>query len=235
MATGTRRTEQGGKTSLDHATIVAAGLRLAARPGTIAISVRELGADLQSDPTAIYRHFRNKEALMQALLEDVFAMSLAQITAPREDWRGRLTQLATSTLQLFTTYPAIAVEATVLTTNGPAELDIVELMLDAFSRAGLSGDELVRHYALLSSHVLSTAAGIARARSTQAARSREFGLWFDIGSPVDPATHPHVAAAVAQLRVLTDRDLFLSGVEAILQSAERTAHAGDRRESSPAS
>lgn len=227
MATGTKRAEHGGKTNLDRATIVAAALRLAARPGTIAISVRELGADLRSDPTAIYRHFRNKEALMRALLDDVFAMSLAQITAPPEDWRGRLTQLASSTLDLFTTYPAIAVEATVLTTDGPAELDIVELMLDAFSRAGLSGDELVRHYALLSSHVLSTAAGIARARSTDTARSREFGLWFDVGTHVDPATHPHVAEAVARLRGLTDRDLFFSGVESILQSAERSAHAGD--------
>jgi hypothetical protein len=36
----------------------------------------------------------------------------------------------------------IGVEAIVISTNGPAELEVVELMLDAFSRAGLSDDEV---------------------------------------------------------------------------------------------
>ncbi|MGO7983624.1 hypothetical protein ACC691_37915, partial [Rhizobium johnstonii] len=70
-----------------------------------------------------------------------------------------------ATLAQYIAYPAVGAEAIVLTTHGPGELDAIEFMLQAFAEAGLSGDDLVRHYALLASHVLSSAAGIARGRS----------------------------------------------------------------------
>lgn len=209
------------KTRLDRDSIVEAGLRLASRPGAISISVRELGADLGADPTAIYRHFRSKESLMQSLLDRLFAMSLEDLTAPADDWKGRLRQLAASTLELFTQYPAIGVEAIVISTNGPAELEIVELMLDAFTRAGLPNDEVVRHYALYSEHLLSSAAGIARVRAERTDLSDDSVPWIDSPLLVDPERYPHIAALSPQLRALDSRDLFRLGAESIIESAER--------------
>ncbi|KQM84665.1 TetR family transcriptional regulator [Agromyces sp. Leaf222] len=209
---------------LDRDSIVAAGLELAADTAATTISVRDLGARLGTDPTAIYRHFRNKEALMQALLDELNARSVAAVTAEPEEWRERLRQLARATLASFTTYPAIAVEATVLTTHGPGELDAVELMLDAFSRAGLDGDELVRHYALMASHVLSTAAGIARGRAGRVGDD-DTSPWFDGPILADPRTHPRIAELGVKMALLEDRDLFMLGVEAVIQSAERAAAA----------
>ncbi|GGI44708.1 AcrR family transcriptional regulator [Agromyces flavus] len=211
---------------LDRDRIVAAGLELAATPGTSTISVRELGVRLGADPTAIYRHFRSKEQLMQALLDDLAARSVAEVTADPDDWRERLRQLAQATLRLFTQYPAVGVEATVLTTHGPGELAAVEFMLDAFSRAGLEGDDLVRHYALLASHVLSSAAGIARARAERPdADASAASPWIEGPLLVDPRTHPQIAAVSQRLAELEDRDLFMLGVEAVIQSAERAANA----------
>lgn len=218
------------KTRLDRDSIVEAGLRLASRPGSISISVRELGADLGADPTSIYRHFRSKESLMQSLLDRLLAMSIAEITAPPEDWKGRLRQLAASTLELFCRYPAIGVEAIVISTNGPAELEVVELMLDAFSRAGLSDDEVVRHYALLSEHLLSSAAGIARDRTQRSDSDDDSVPWIDSPLLVDPERHPHIAALSPQLRALDSRDLFSMGAESILASAERTAKESQHRD-----
>ncbi|PPL15513.1 TetR family transcriptional regulator, partial [Microterricola pindariensis] len=126
---------------LDRDRIIAAGLELAAKPGSLSISVRELGNRLGTDPTAIYRHFRNKEQLMQALLDEVIMRSVTDVTADPSEWQERLRQLAAATLHHFVLYPAVAIEATVLTTQGPGELGAVELMLDAFSRAGLDEDE----------------------------------------------------------------------------------------------
>ena len=164
---------------------------------------------------------------MQALLDDLVGRSVAEVTADPEEWRDRLRQLADSTLRLFSRHPAIGVEATVLTTHGPGELAAVEFMLDAFSRAGLEGDDLVRHYALLAAHVLSSAAGIARARAERGgsgdAGAAEPSPWIEGPLLVDPRTHPHIAAVSRQLSELEDRDLFLLGVEAVIQSAERTA------------
>ncbi|MFE6253708.1 TetR/AcrR family transcriptional regulator [Agromyces sp. NPDC057865] len=219
------RAGSGAKVRLDRDTIIAAGLELAAVPGTTSISVRELGARLGADPTAIYRHFRSKEQLMEALLDGLIGRCVATVTADPEDWRGRIRQLADVTLDLFARYPAIGVEAVVLTTHGPGELDAVELMLDAFSRAGLVGEDLVRHYALLASHTLSSAAGIARARSERGQVDVEDSPWIDGPLLADPRTHPRIASVSTLLADLQDRDLFELGVESVIQSAERTAAA----------
>ena len=226
MATATgsaRAKETGGSTRarLDRESIIAAGLELAAS-GTSSISVRELGTHLGADPTAIYRHFRSKEHLMQALLDELTVRSVAAVTADAADWRSRLRQLADSTLTLYAEHPAVGAEAIVLTTHGPGELDAIELMLEAFSRAGLTGDDVVRHYALMASHVLSSAAGIARGRNTNPAGG-EASPWFEGPILADARRYPLIHAFNAQLADLEDLELFTMGVESIIQSAERAA------------
>ncbi|MGR0320896.1 TetR/AcrR family transcriptional regulator [Agromyces sp. ZXT2-3] len=211
---------------LDPDRILAAGLELAAEPGVASISVRELGVRLGADPTAIYRHFRSKEHLMQALLDEVIRRSILEVTVDPDDWQERIRELARATLRLFTRYPAVGVEATVLTTHGPGELDAVEFMLDAFARAGLEGDDLVRHYALLASHLLSSAAGIARARAERGDPPEgEPSPWFEGPILADPRTHPRIASLSRELGALEDVDLFMLGVDAVIRSAERAAGA----------
>lgn len=207
---------------LDRASIVAAGLELAATAGTSTISVRELGAKLGADPTAIYRHFRSKEQLMQALLDELTLRSVAAVTADKSDWRARIRQLASATLAIFSAHPAVGTEAIVLTTHGPGELAAIEIMLEAFTEAGLSSDDVVRHYALLATHALSTAAGISRGRAEHGDHP-EPAPWFDGPILADPRRYPLIAAYNSELAELTDRDLFMLGVEAVIQSAERTA------------
>ena len=222
---GATSEKPGGK-RLDRGTIIAAGLDLAETTGSASLSIRDLGARLGTDPTAIYRHFRNKEDLMSALLDELTVRSIAAVTAAPQQWQERLRQLSAATLTEFARYPAVGQEAIVLTTHGPGELDAIEFMLDAFSRAGLTGDELVQHYALMATHVLSSAAGVARARaerttSTPAGSSP----WFEGPLLVDPIKHPHIAQSSAQLLGLADRELFMLGVESVIRSAERAAAA----------
>lgn len=224
MATGGAAQERTGR-RLDRATIVSAGLELAATPGTASISIRDLGTRLGTDPTAIYRHFRSKDDLMRALLDEVITRSVVAVTTDPAEWQERLRQLAAATLRLFVQYPAIGQEAPVLTTGGPGELDAIELALDAFSRAGLDGDELVRHYALFATHALSTAAGIARARAGVTTDGSQPSPWFEGPILVDPRTHPHIAAVSAQLLDLEDSELFTLGIESVIRSAEQVAAA----------
>lgn len=211
---------------LDRATIVRAGLEIAAEPRTSAISIRALGSALGVDPTAVYRHFRGKDDLMRALLDEVQAIALAEVSALDGAWSDRLRALSRATLDTFVLYPAIALEATVLTTNGPAELATIEYILAAFSEAGLDGSDLVRHYALFASYVLSEAAGIARGRTTAGGgdgETRASNAWFEGPLLVDPLIHSHIASVAAELRDLRDEDIFRMGVDAILDSAERAA------------
>ena len=217
-----RREQPTTKVRLDRDTIIAAALELASTPGMLSISFRDLGAHLGVDPTAVYRHFRNKEALMAALLEHLTESGLDRITADPADWRERLRELALNTLERFERFPAVGAEAIVITTHGPGEHRAIELILDAFSRAGLEGDDLVRHYALFASHVLSTSSNIARARAERGEAAVD-GLWLDGPVLVDPREFPLIAQNSARLAELRDQDLFLAGVEMILDSAERAA------------
>ncbi|MGO4104110.1 TetR/AcrR family transcriptional regulator [Leifsonia sp. YAF41] len=207
---------------LDAESIIEAGLRIASQPGMATVSVRDLGAMLDAAPTAIYRHFRSKEGLMQALLDRLIAMCLARVTAPREQWRERLTQLSTATLDVFVMYPAVGLEAIVFSTEGPAELDTVELMLDAYAQTGLEGDELVRHYGALSTYVLSYASGIARAHSLSSTIQPEQSTpWWGRTLPVTAASHPQISALREELTALTDREIYFMGINELMDAAER--------------
>lgn len=218
----TRSESSAAKPRLDRDTIIAAALEIASTPGVTSISFRDLGTHLGADPTSVYRHFRNKEELMGALLDDLTQRAVARVTSPPGQWRERLLELAVATLDEFERCPAIGIEAIVLTTHGPAERAAIELMLEAFSHAGLTGDDLVRHYALLASHVLSAASDLARTRAARDDGPAE-RTWLDGPILVDPREFPLIAEHSAALADLRDDDVFLASVELVLDSAERTA------------
>jgi hypothetical protein len=96
-------------------------------------------------------------------------------------------------------------------------------MLDAFSRAGLEGEDLVRHYALLASHSLSSAAGIARAAASAASTRRSRARGSRARCSRIRRSIRSSPSLGRRLRALDDRDLFMLGVRSVLDSAERTA------------
>lgn len=212
------------KVRLDKARIVHAGLEVAAESNSSTFSAKDLGEKLGVDPTAIYRHFRNKGHLMEALLDELHTRSIASITATPDDWKGRIRQLASAMLTECARHPSVASEAMVVTTHGPGELAAVELLLDALSTAGLADADVVHHYALISSYILSTASGIARSRADSAdeIESPDDDMpWLDGPILADPRTHPHIARFTVELAELNDREIFLAGVDALLDAAER--------------
>jgi AcrR family transcriptional regulator len=211
------------RTRLDRRSIVTAGLELAAQPGATKISVRDLGARLGADPTALYRHFSGKRQLMEALLDELLIRVLDVAGSADGDWRARCRLFATETIRVFRAYPAIAVEGVVLTTHGRGEADTIEFLLSAFAEGGLDGDDLVRHYSLLSSHVLAHAAGAASARIAALGEVPPQNLWLE--GPLHPNAEgrPLLGQVRDKLIRLTDDEIFLFGVDLIIQSAERTA------------
>lgn len=219
------------KVRLDVDLIVAAGLEVAAEHPAATFSAKKLGAKLGVDPSAVYRHFPNKGHLMERLLDELHRRAIASIVAPPTDWKGQIRQLAESTLQEYTKYPSIAAESMVVTTHGQGELDAVELLLTALSTAGLSGDAVVHHYALISSFMLSNASGIARSRAESAeehAASEDGAMpWLDGPILADPRTHPNIARYAVQLATLQDNNIYRLGIESLLDAVERDARASD--------
>lgn len=211
------------KPHLDREVFVEAGLRLAARQDRLTLTYRDLGKEIRVDPTAIYRHFRSKESLMQELLDRIQQLACDRTLTPIDQWENRLVDFAAATLDTFMEYPTIAVSATSLTTNGPGEMATIELILECFTQAGLSGKPLAEQYAIYGSYVLAGAAGLVRDQvetpENESDASEQFA-WFTGPLSADPVRHAHVAAVREDILSINQREMFLAGVRQIISAAK---------------
>jgi len=64
---------------LDVTTILEAALRLSGAGNPEPLTVRSLGNELGADPTAIYRHFRDKDELVRGAFDRMLVEIIGQI------------------------------------------------------------------------------------------------------------------------------------------------------------
>ncbi|MBO0779819.1 MAG: TetR/AcrR family transcriptional regulator [Ktedonobacteraceae bacterium] len=98
-----RESEETARQPLTRERILHVGLRLIDQQGLEALTMRKLASELGVDPMALYRHFKNKEAL----LDGVADMLWGEIVLPgREtDWEALLRSVATSLYALAHAHP----------------------------------------------------------------------------------------------------------------------------------
>lgn len=214
MSADTRRSKE--RVALDREAILATATELAANGE--AITFRSLGTALGADPTAIYRRFRDKDELMAALLDGLIAASLVGLDR-EASWRDQLRDGAVASIDTFSAHPQIGAEATAISTGGPGELAVIDWILDQLGRAGLDKQQVVRCYAAYSSYVLAAAATLSEQRLQELAGIPPTSWVGDLRS-VDPARHPALAAVLPELLVLTPREVFLDGIDVLLDSFE---------------
>jgi AcrR family transcriptional regulator len=78
----------GAAVRLDRHVILAAAERIVGTEGLGALTMRRIGTELGADPTAVYRHFRNKEELLTCLAERMF--STEPEVDPSLSWQNQL-------------------------------------------------------------------------------------------------------------------------------------------------
>lgn len=116
--------------------LVQAALDIVDRDGLSALSMRRLGAELGVDPMAAYRHFPNKDALLDGVMEAMVAEVDLDIDADAE-WQSRLRRLARANLEAMMAHPnALPLLATRPLTT-PGSLRIVEKALEITRSAGV--------------------------------------------------------------------------------------------------
>ena len=221
MSADTRRTKE--RAALGREAILAAATELAASGA--AITFRGLGSALGADPTAIYRRFRDKDELMAALLDGLIAASLDGVD-PEAPWREQLRSGAVSTIDICAAHPQVGAEATAISTGGPGELEVIDWILGQLGRAGLDRQQVVRCYAAYSSYVLAAAATMSRQR-LQEIEGVPPSTWVGDLRSVDPARHPALSAVLPELLRLTPREVFLDGIDVLLDSFEAAAEHAD--------
>ena len=200
---------------LDRELIVGTAIELAATGA--AITFRNLGSALGADPTAVYRHFRDKEELISTVVDRLILRIMEAIDSDAS-WRDQLRDGAEHQIDLFAAHPSVGAEVSAIVTGGPGELAAIDWILTQFQRAGLPKDQAVRFYAAYSSYLLAAAASLSIQRLRN--HGDPNASWVGDQRAVDAMRYPSVAAAINELVALTDRDVFLMGIDVLLEAAE---------------
>lgn len=207
------------KEILDAATLLADGSGLAS------LTMRSLAAEIGTDPTAVYRHFRDKQELLLAMLDS--ALEELRYPEPSGDWRVVAREMAISLREVLRSHPGL----TMLVASGPPTSGTTEGTIRALAllqSAGLPLDLAVRAHRSIVSFIVGWV--LIEQGSDVEARRSNFMVAHELA-----LRHPGVDAAAVASAVASDRsapgefefglDLILKGLDSELHGP---AHAGTR-------
>jgi AcrR family transcriptional regulator len=148
-ASAPRRRAQG----LTREVILEACLGLAAGTEPDALSFRKIGKELGADPTALYRHFADKDELLLALADRVIARGMDGY-GPGAGWEASVRELMLRIRASFLHYPQVATLAALRVTGQEGEREFIEAMLAALRQAGFGKREAALVYRACGDFVL---------------------------------------------------------------------------------
>ncbi len=199
MVSGTRRRSEHPRPALSREVIARAALGLAARQPATPLTLSRLGAELGADPTALYRHFRNREELLLYLADMVYGQLLAE-WQPQGDWRATLSDAAYGMRRALLRTPALAAELGPRFTGGPNEAEVVRRLHAALRAAGFEDDELVAHTrsfgGMVLSHAVMTAAVSLLPPEASTVDLDVIARLEGPGAPVDVVDYEHTSFAL---------------------------------------
>ncbi|WP_331754538.1 TetR/AcrR family transcriptional regulator (plasmid) [Streptomyces sp. NBC_00012] len=187
-----RPTKQGAV--LSERLIIETALNLIAQHGAEALSVRRLGAALGADPSALYRYFRNTDALLLAVADELIGRA-QQGWTPTGYWRADLRAIGLRIHDSYRSNPQAALLAAHRTTGRCHEMRAVETILGVLREAGFPDGLAVRIYHAFVDQALAFAAQDAAALALPpAAQVADTEVWKEAYGRLTSDTHPHIAA-----------------------------------------
>lgn len=136
---------------LTRQAVVEAALALVDAEGVGALSMRRLADSLGVSPMAPYAHFENKEALLEALVQEL----LAEVEIPPEDldgWEQRIRHVVESVRAVMRDHPKVSGLFARFPPSEPGSLAVVEACLDAFRAAGFDAATSAHGFRLLAAY-----------------------------------------------------------------------------------
>ncbi|MET9377515.1 TetR/AcrR family transcriptional regulator [Streptomyces sp. NPDC002992] len=209
--------------SLSPRLIVEACLELLDAEGGDALTFRRIGTHLGADPTALYRHFRNKDELLLAVADRLLEESLEGFE-PSDDWRDTLRELFVRSHRVYLAHPHVAVLATARITRRPAEMRVIDMILGALADAGFPPDEAVHHYrALVDTMLAWSCMGATYIALDADTRHKDESAWTGVYATAPATTHPHLAAAAPYLAAVDDEGNFHFALDLMLEAIANRA------------
>lgn len=197
-------------------------LALADRIGLEALTIRRLADELGVKPMTIYHYVPSKDAIVDGMVERVFA----EIDLPPEDlpWTQAVRVRCLSSRHALTRHPWAAPLMESRTSPGPVSLRHHEAVLACLRRGGLSWQLTAHAYAILDSYIFGFAFEEAHVPSTGEGGLAE--LTKEIAAGFDPSTYPTLSAFTAEHVLQPDYSFgasFEFGLDLIITGLERAA------------
>lgn len=195
-------------------------MELADSEGIAALTIRALAARLGVRPMSLYHHVANKDALLDALIEQAYA-AMERPDPAVSDWRGELARRTRSVRDVLLDHPwAISLLETRTTPERPATLGHHESVLATLLAGGCPPAVAARAYVLLDSYVYGFVLQEVTMPSTDphSESADELAATLDMGPY--PSTQTVMAAVVGDSDYAFG-DAFDPGLEVVLDGIER--------------
>lgn len=206
--------------------ILEAAERIVGSEGLQALTMRRIGTELGADPTAVYRHFRNKDELLLCLAERMFS------TRPEVDpdlpWQDQLRRHVRHAFDRYRTHPDLGILLARQSDELPPLVELNERLLELLiDGAGMSLHDAAEMNHQLENHIVGCGLFFAVSQyrdpvvNDRAALRRAYALL-----PADQ--FPHGSAAAPYLFPDPD-DMFDRTTELLIQAIERAGSERKRK------
>jgi TetR/AcrR family tetracycline transcriptional repressor len=221
---GTVRSRRGlRRGTLTSDMIVAESLRLLDDDGIEGFSLPKLGRALGADQTAVYRHFASKDDIVLALADRLIDEATAGF-GPRDCWVDTLTEMARRLRRTYLAHPAAASISAYRTTQGPAEIRAVDIVVGAMFQAGFEGAEAALMYRVVGDFALSWAGFEASFRALdERLQQNDSAAWARAYLAVSRLEHPNIWQIRTELPEVDDDEISSTMLDVVIEGLMRRA------------
>jgi AcrR family transcriptional regulator len=136
---------------LSRERVLRAAVKLADRDGIESLSMRKLGHELGVEAMSLYNHVRNKEEILDGLVDAVFAE--IELPPPGVDWAEAMRRRAVSAREALKRHPWALGLLESRVQPGPANLRHHDAVLGSLRTAGFSIEMSAHAYSVLDSYI----------------------------------------------------------------------------------
>jgi AcrR family transcriptional regulator len=228
----TRRPRTAPRAPLSREEIVGAALRVVDREGLEATSMRRVAEELGAAPSALYWHVRNKDELLQLVLDRV-AGEIELPPLDPEHWQEQLKQVAREMRRVLTSHRDIARVTLGSIPAGPNTLVVVEWMHALLREAGLP-DRIVALVGdvaglYVGAYAFEESLGLASPTGEELPPEQVLAMLRDYWGSLPPERFPHTLALLDVLFEGGPDERFEFGLDVIVRGlASLAAESGQK-------
>jgi AcrR family transcriptional regulator len=212
--------EQRARGRLDRERILDAAQAIADADGVAKLTMRRIGAELGVDPTAVYRHFRDKNELLVELADRLFG--IGPDVDPDLAWRDTLRIEMRYGMNRYRCHPDIARLLAMQPDDTPSLERIADRCLSLLREAGLTIEQAARFFQVIENHVVGTGLYYSLVESGSDRRLQDPDAMRRVYALLPAERFPDAVEASPHLFPDFD-EAFDHGTDVILDAIERVA------------